>query len=199
MELDDLKQDWNKPSEHYKAPAFDLNDLLAKQTAGPLATLKAKYRLQAILLPLAAGVLGFSMMQHAILRQNALIWFIVPVLLLLALMYYRDYSVIVKIEETNAEALKISMQERIALLQRNGKQQLYLTRVILLVLIGILEATMYLQEVPDFLVWQGIALPLRLTAYIMVVFVQPYISTYFFNLSFGQYLNRLQELLNQTK
>lgn len=198
MELDDLKQDWNKSGEQYKAPAIDLNILLAKQTAGPLATLKAKYRLQAILLPLAAGVLGFSMMQHAILRQNAFIWFIVPVMLMLALMYYRDYSVIVKIEETNAESLKSSMQERIALLQRNGKQQLYLTRVILLVLISILEATMYLQEVPDFLTWQSIALPLRLTVYVLVIFIQPYISKYFFNLSFGQYINRLQGLLNQT-
>lgn len=198
MELDDLKQNWNKSSEQYKTPAFDLAHLLAKQTAGPLATLKAKYRLQAILLPLAAGVLGFSMMQHAILRQNAFIWFIVPVMLMLALMYYRDYSVIVKIEETNAESLKSSMQERIALLQRNGKQQLYLTRVILLVLISILEATMYLQEVPDFLTWQSIALPLRLTVYVLVIFIQPYVSKYFFNLSFGQYINRLQELLNQT-
>lgn len=89
MELDDLKQNCNKSSEQYKPPVIDLDELLAKQSAGPLSTLKAKYKLQAILLPVAAGVLGFSMLQYAVLRQNAFIWFIVPVMLLLALMYYR--------------------------------------------------------------------------------------------------------------
>lgn len=197
MELDDLKQNWNKSSEQYRTPVVDLDELLARQSAGPLATLKAKYKLQAILLPVAAGVLGVSMLQHAVLRQNAFIWFIVPVLLLLALLYYRDYNLIVKIEQTNAVALKTSLQERVALLQRSGKQQLYFTRIILFALICILEAAMYFQETPDFQLWRNIAFPLRLVIYALVVFVQPYLTKYFFNLHFGQYIKRLQELLDQ--
>lgn len=197
MELDDFKQDWRKSAEQIQTPNYNLNNLLASQSGGPLSALKKKYKNQVILLPIAAAFLGVVMVQKPILQQSAFIWFIIPVMLLLALMYYRDYRLILDIEQTNVNSLKSSLQENITLLNRNAKQQLHFTRIILVVFIIILEATMYYQHTADFSFWQGTLLPIRIAFYALMLFIQPYITKYFFNLSFGRYIKHLQELLDQ--
>jgi ABC-type multidrug transport system fused ATPase/permease subunit len=198
MELDDFKQDWKKSGEQFQTPEYNLNDLLISQSSGPLSALKKKYKNQVILLPLAAGLLGFIVAQKPILQQSAFIWFIIPVLLLLALMYYRDYRLVVNMEQTTTKSLKSSLQVNITLLNRNAKQQLHFTRIILVVFILILEATMYYQHTADFNFWQEVLLPIRLVFYSLMLFIQPYVTTYFFNLSFGNYITRLQQLLDQS-
>jgi ABC-type multidrug transport system fused ATPase/permease subunit len=198
MELDDFKQDWKKSGEQFQTPHYNLNDLLVSQSSGPLSALKKKYKNQMILLPLAAGLLGFVVAQKPILQQSAFIWFIIPVLLLLALMYYRDYRLVVNMEQTTTESLKNSLRVNITLLNRNAKQQLHFTRIILVVFILILEATMYYQHTVDFNFWQEVLLPIRLVLYLLMLFIQPYVTTYFFNLSFGNYITRLQQLLDQS-
>jgi len=197
MELDDFKQDWKKSGEQLQTPQYNLNDLLVSHSSGPLNALKKKYKTQVILLPLAAGLLGFVMAQKPILQQSAFIWFIIPVLLLLALMYYRDYRLIVNMEQTTTDSIKNSLEVNVALLNQNAKQQLHFTRVILVIFILILEATMYYQHPADFNFWQGVLLPIRLAFYALMLFIQPYITKYFFNLSFGQYIKHLENLLDQ--
>lgn len=197
MELDDFKQDWKKSGEQLQTPDYNLNDLLVSRSSGPLSALKKKYKNQVILLPLAAGLLGFVMAQKPILQQSAFIWFIIPVLLLLALMYYRDYRLIVNMEQTTTDSIKNSLQVNVNLLNRNAEQQLHFTRIILVGFVLILEATMYYQHTADFNFWREVLLPIRLALYALILFVQPYITKYFFKLSFGNYINRLQELFDQ--
>ena len=197
MELDDFKQDWKKSGEQLQTPQYNINDLLVSQSSGPLSALKKKYRNQVILLPLAAGLLGFVMAQKPILQLSAFIWFIIPVLLLLAFMYYRDYRLIVNMEQTTIDSIKNSLEVNVTLLNRNAKQQMLFTRVILVIFILILEATMYYQHTVDFNFWQAIILPIRIAVYALMLFVQPYITKYFFNLSFGQYIKHLENLLDQ--
>lgn len=197
MELDDFKQDWKKSGEQYQTPHYNLNDLLVSQSSGPLSALKKKYKKQVILLPIAAGLLGLVMAQKPILQQSAFIWFIIPVLLLLAAMYYRDYRLILNMEQTNTNALRNSIQENVTLLKGNAKQQLLFTRILLVAFILILEATMYYQHTVDFNFWQAITLPIRLAIYALILLIQPYITKYFFNLSFGQYIKHLEKLLDQ--
>jgi hypothetical protein len=198
MELDDFKQDWKHSGEQLITPSYSLNDLLTKKSGNPLLALKARYKTQAILLPLTSAFLTFAMTQKLILQQSAFIWFIIPVLLLLALMYFRDYRLILNMEQTTDQSLKISIEENVRLLNQNAKQQLNFTRIILVFFVLILEATMYAQHPIDFKFWQDIVLPVRLALYAIIFFVQPYITRYFFNLSFGKYIKHLQELLSQT-
>jgi hypothetical protein len=197
MELDDLKQDWNKSTYQHKAPAYNLDKLTNTKSAGSLNTLKNKYKKQVILLPLSATFLGFVMVQKPILQQNAFIWFIIPIMFLLALMYYRDYRLVLEMEQSNTESIKNSIQKNIDLLNRNSKQQLNFTRIILLLLILILEATMYYQHPAAFDFWHTVALPIRLAFYGLIGFLQPFITKYFFNLNFGRYIQDLQTLLSQ--
>jgi hypothetical protein len=198
MELDDFKQDWKHSGEQLITPSYSLNDLLTKKSGNPLLALKARYKTQAILLPLTAAFLTFAMTQKPILQQSAFIWFIIPVLLLLALIYFRDYRLILNMERTTAQSLKVSIEENVRLLNRNAKQQLYFTRMILVFFIVILESTMYAQHPIDFKFWQETVLPVRLALYALIFFIQPYITRYFFNLSFGKYIIHLQDLLIQT-
>jgi hypothetical protein len=198
MELDDFKQDWRKADEQSHAPNYNINKLLTAQSNSALNSLKAKYRKQIILLPLAAATLGFAMTQKPILQNNAFIWLIMPLMLLLALMYYRDYRLVINMEQTTSERVKDSIQQNVVLLNRNAKQHLYFTRVLLLVFILILEVTIYYQVTTAFNFWVGTVWPIRLTIYALAVFIQPYITRFFFNKNFGQHINRLQQLLEQS-
>ena len=197
MELDDLKQDWKNAGEKLQTPTYNFNELLITRSSGPLNDLKAKYKKQMILLPLAAAVLGFAMTQKSVLQHNAFIWLIIPVLLLLALMYYRSYRLVIKMEKTTAETLKGSMQENVVLLNRNAKQHLYFTRVLLFVFIVLLEVTMYYQISTTFNFWLERLWFIRLAVYALFIFIQPHVTRFFFKKNFGQYINRLQQLLEQ--
>ncbi|MCX2430897.1 hypothetical protein [Pedobacter sp. GR22-10] len=197
MELDDLKQDWNKSTPAHKTPLYNLDELTVTKSTGAIETLKRKYKKQMILLPLAATFLGSFAVQNPVLQRNAFIWFIIPLMLLLALIYYRSYMLVAKMEQTSMESIKKSIQENIELLDRNAKQQLYFTRFILIMLILILEATMYYQHPAAFVAWSSLGLPIRLAAYTLALFLQPFITKYFFELNFGRYIQNLKSLLNQ--
>jgi len=102
-------------------------------------------------------------------------------------------------EDTTAAALKTSMEQNIKLLNRNFSQQLLFTRAILLGLILLLEAAIYLEHPAALSFWEEIALPLRLGAYMVFIVVQPYITKFFFNRIFGEYIKRLEEVLEQAR
>ena len=197
MELDDLKQDWNKSTPAHQTPPYNLDELMVTKGTGDIETLKSKYKKQMVLLPLAATFLGVFTVQNPVLQRNAFIWFIIPLMLLLALIYYRSYRLVAKMEQTSVESIKKSIQENIELLNRNAKQQLYFTRFILIMLILILEATMYYQHPAAFGAWSSLGLPVRLAAYALALFLQPFITKYFFELNFGRYIQNLKSLLDQ--
>ncbi|WP_316800188.1 hypothetical protein [Pedobacter frigidisoli] len=198
MELDDLKQDWTFSSQKYKAPTYKLGELISQKGNGSLGKLKAKYKKQMILLPLVAAFLTVAMIVKPVLQQSAFIWFIIPVALTLALMYYRDYKLIEKMEDANTESVKSSIQKNMHLLRQNARHHLIFARIFLAAFIIILEATMYFQPGNDFAFWQTIALPLRLIIYGVAGFLQPYITKYFFDYHFGKYIKDLQALSEQT-
>lgn len=197
MELDDFKEEWKKSGEQLQTPEYKLDNLLVSRSGSTLTTLKKKYKKQVFVLPLSAGFLAFVMAREPVLQESAFIWFIIPVLLFLAAMYYRDYRLILNMEQTNTDALKNSIQENVTLLNRNAKQQFLFIRMLLIALIIILEATMYYERTVDFNFWSAMNLPVRLAAYALMLFIQPYITKYFFNLSFGQYIKHLKKLLDQ--
>lgn len=198
MELDELKQNWNQSNDKLFAP-YQLDKVIASKSSGILSKLKAKYKTQAILLPLAAAFLSLAMITKPILQQNAFIWMIIPIMILLALIYYQGYTLISKMEQAYSESLKNAIQKNLSLLSLNTKKQLILIRIILVILILVLEITIYQQTTTAFNFWQDIALPVRMGVYALLILAQPYFTRYIFEFSFGRYIKELRQLLDQTE
>jgi len=198
MELDELKQNWNQSNDKF-IPPYQLDKVIASKSSGILSQLKAKYKTQAMLLPLAAAFLSLAMIYKPILQQNAFIWVIIPIMIFLAVMYYQGYRLISKMEHAYSESLKNAIQENLNLLNLNTKKQLIFIRIILVILILVLEITIYQQTTTAFNFWQDIALPVRIGVYTLLILVQPYFTRYIFELGFGRYIKNLQQLLDETE
>lgn len=196
MELDDFKQTWNNSAAQDTAPAYDLNVLLAKKSEDPLSLLKIKYRKQLILLPAAAAVLLWTNLANPAMERNVITWLAIPLLLLLAMNYYYNYRVVVKMQHSADESVKRSLETNLLILQKNGRLHLQLTSVFLIVAIAALEIALYKNLLPVYHAWAAVSIPLRVAAYAGIIVAQSYISKYYFKLHFGQYFNRLQDLLN---
>lgn len=197
MDIDDLKQEWKNNNQQNKPAGYNLNELLMQKNDSPLIALQAKYKKQFVLLPAAAGILLLTNLSNPAMRENAIIWFTIPLLLLLTFIYYRNYVLVIKMQQSAESSVKQSMEHNLAMLKKNGNQQKLLLRIIMVLFIVIVETILYYNAAAEFHFWQMIGFPFRLAAYALMLTVQPYISAYFFKLNFGQHINRLQELLDQ--
>lgn len=198
MELEDLKQNWKNSADQQVTPVYDLNTLLAKKADDPLSLLKMKYVKQLILLPAAAIVLLVSNLANPSMEQNPVIWIAIGLLLLLTVNYYYNYRVVVKMQHSAKESVKNSLETNLLTLRKNGKLHLQMTRLLLIVVIAALEIALYKHVLPVYQDWATVSVPLRITAYAVAAAIQTFLSKYFFKLHFGQYFNRLQELLDMT-
>jgi len=197
MELDDLKQHWNKADQQYTGSDYDLNQILKAKVNGPLDSLRQAYKRQLILLPLTAAFLTFSCLSHETLNYNALIWSAVLMMLILIFGYYRNLKLVRFMQQPAEHGIKQKLEEDLQVLHKNVKQELILYRIFIIVFLIALEVTMFYNLVPSYTKWHEVMLPIRLVVYAFVIILQPYITRYFFKQNYGQYISRLQELIAQ--
>lgn len=197
MELDDLKQGWKNEDQLYKRPAYDLNGILAKKADDPLNSLKMKYKKQLVVLPLVTGLLIVMGLIKPELQQSAFIWLAIVLLLLSIYNYYRNYKTVLLMQEPEDISIRERLETYLSMLQRSGTQQLQFLRLFLVLFIAALEWSLYYSLIPAYQEWQQVMIPVRITVYAVMLLIQPYLSKYFFNLNFGRYISRLQDLLDQ--
>lgn len=196
MELEDLRQNWNN-SATVNTPAYNLTELLSKKVEGPLNTLKSKYIKQLVLLPAAAIVLIVTNLAKPELRSNPIIWLVIPALLMLTYLYSRNYRLIKKMEQPSEGNLVESLDRQMRMLEANGRRNIRYARALIFLFIGAIELAMANNYMPAFDAWKHTALFIRIPAYALAVFIQPFITNHFYKLNFGQHISGLKELLSQ--
>jgi len=197
MELDDLKQNWKKADQQYKGEDYDLSKILTAKAGGPLDALRIAYKRQLIFLPATAAFLTFICLSDEALNYNAMIWSAVLMLLFLTYGYYRNYKLIQVMQQPVENGIKQKLEKDLQVLHYNVKKELILYRLFMIVFIVALEITMYYELVPSYKGWHDIIIPIRLTVYALLFVVQPYVTKYFFKQNYGQYISKLQELVDQ--
>ena len=197
MELDDLKQSWNSTGQQYQGSDYDLNKILTAKVNGPLDALKLAYKRQLVLLPATAAFLAYTCLSNEKLKYNALIWSAVLMMLFLIYGYYRNYKLVQFMQLPAEDGIKQKLENDLQVLHQNVKQELVLYKMFLCVFVIALEATMFYNLVPAYNGWHQLMLPVRVAVYALVFVAQPYITKYFFKKNYGQYINRLQELVDQ--
>lgn len=197
MELEDLKQNWESASAQYTVSAYEVNMLLARKADDPLNVLKVKYMRQLFLLPAAAAILVLTSFTGPGLQYNAVLWMAVIILLFFTYNHYRNYKVVLRMLHVADQNIVSCLEKNLAILQENGRQHLQLNGLLLVAMIISFEFTLYLHLVPSYYVWQIALLPIRIAVYAILLMLQSVISKYLFNQNFGQYIGRLQELLDQ--
>jgi hypothetical protein len=197
MELDDLKQSWNRTDQLYKEEEYNLNKILTGKVNGALDALKLVYKRQLILLPATAAFLAYTCLSNEQLKYNALIWSAVLMLLFLIYGHYRNFKLVQLMQQPAEGGIKQKLEKDLLVLHQKVRQELVLYKVFLGIFMIALEATMFYGLVPAYNEWHHIILPVRLGVYALVFVAQPYITQYFFKQHYGQYINKLQELVDQ--
>jgi len=197
MELEDFKKTWNTSLTKTTA-SYNLDELLTKNTQGPLQHLKKKYFTQAILLPVVAIFLSIVNTITPALKNRPVVWITVPVLLILTYFYYRSYALIKKMELPATTNIKSHLENQLGILQLQGKQDLLFLRGLLIFFITCLELLMFKNIVPEYNAWEQTNLWIRIVAYGILLIIQPYVSNYFYQLNFGQHISKLKDLVSQT-
>ena len=195
MELDAFKVSWNNQS-HTKSH-YNLNEILAQKVKSPIQLLKRKYLIQSILLPSVALMLTITNLVTPTLSNRPVVWIAVPVLLLLTYFYYRSYALIKKLEQPATTNIKTNLENQLKTLQLRGKQDLIFLRILLILFIAILELLMVKNLVPEYDTWEQTNFGIRIAVYAVLLLIQPYISSHFYNLNFGQHINKLKDLVSQ--
>ncbi len=197
MELDDMKQTWKNTDESFKPQAYQLTELLKSKMNTPLDNLKKKYRNQLILLPIAVVILLVTLILKPELHYNLLIWMGIFTLLLITFNEYRNYNIVSKMQEVNG-SLKQNLENYLKILEENSKAYLIAASVYLLFFIIVLEITMCYDQHQVYEGLHQINVGLRIVIYATAFILQPFISRYFFNIQYGQYIKHLRNLLDQT-
>lgn len=197
MELDDLKQSWKSSVQEYQPVDYNLDKILARKADDPLNILRRKYKRQVIALPLAILLLTGMYILMPEVRKNAMLLIGIPLLLVQTIRYYMNYKLILKMQEPGDSGVKQHLEKNLKGLQKNASQDLRLLRAVLLLYILAMEVTIHYQLVPAYQSWAEVPAAARAAVYLLLMLVQPYVSSYFFNFHFGRYISRLKELVDQ--
>jgi len=197
MEFNDLNINREKTDFQYIPSDDDLDKLIAQKSFSSLNLLKAEYKRQLIILPSIAALFFLTTLISTTAEHTILVWISIFMLLLLALIYYRNYILVLSIMKPHNSGLKNRLEEKIGLFDQYRNQQLFVLKVLFLIFILGLESTLYFKQHSAFQFLQVIILPVRMIFYLMLLIIQPYMSKYFYNINFGHHISRLYDIVNQ--
>ena len=123
MELDDLKQSWNKQSENeLKTLNNNFMEMIHNKSYGPLVTLKNKVKRHLIVFPLVVTILICLFIRKK--ELFSLLSYIIFCVFILAGFYWSNYKLIDRIQHTNS-TVKETIEKNIKALEKNFKNNLF--------------------------------------------------------------------------
>lgn len=195
MELDDLKQSWQKATERAERPNRDVQEMLQNRSEGPVAQLKRRFRKGLLLMPALVGISFFEL--HA---DNTISWLVRGYLLvfcfLMLIYFYLSYRLVSKMQNMH-ETVKANLQRQVELLKTGLKWRLLITRSMFLLYAILLEVFMYVRPNDGLSNWRAHSLPFRLCAYAGAFIAGYLISKYATNHRYKKQITYLEQLVAQ--
>jgi hypothetical protein len=196
MELDDLKQTWQK-SQLTKPSNTNIMELIQHKSYGPLAALKKAFRKQILLmiiLPAYVVLTNTDDVDHAL--KSVMLWAYIAFVLGVIVFTYYNYRIVSKMESMD-NLVKTNLEQQVNLLQTRMKWKKTGLMIALLFFILLAETVPYFQHYRMLDKWHSVAPGIRFLSYVSFLILQSFISTWVNERRYGRHLRYLKELANE--
>jgi hypothetical protein len=196
MELDDLKQLWNQaPLKTTKNT--DIMDIIKHKTYGPLASLKAVYRKQILVMcviPILLLMTNLEDLQKPL--TSVLFWSYIAfcsAMIVFARYNYRTVSNMAVMDDK----VRANLSQQINVLEKRARLEIIVLRAVLLFFIALVEIVPYFQHYRMLDKWHSLPGYARVSAYAGLILLQFFLNRKIKQRKIGRHLDYLKELVNE--
>jgi hypothetical protein len=197
MELDELKQQWQAASAHDNEGSRDVQLLLKQRGQSSLAALKKSFRKQIVLLVFVFFMI-FYQLRHKHLMTNLFFWWYLLFCVSLCVFFYVNFRIVKRLDKTD-DPLSAHLLNQVTVLEKRMRWHRIFTRVAVVVLILFAEILPYFSTESMLVKWHAVNPFIRIAVYAGFILFQYYAGKRLAVKRYGQHLERLKTLLNDTK
>ena len=196
MELDDLKQSWQKTNK-VESHDSDIIRLIQNKNYGPVAALKKAFKKQIKLMIIVPFIIFFTNIDRVDrVLTSIMFWSYIAFCIGLITFSWFNYQMVKRMESMDG-MVKANLEQQIATLQSRLKWKITGVRIALLYFILLAEVMPYFQHYSMLDKWHSLSLAVRLAAYIGFLLLQYFISTVVSHRKYGKHLLYLKQLANE--
>jgi len=198
MELDDLKKTW-KQGETKQQKTPNIMELIHQKSKGPLASLKHAFRRQMIFIAILMMVITVSNARNIETIPGYVLYYTyIAFCISLILAFYLNYRRTSKMESMD-QSVKTNLEEYVVQLEKRLKWQYMGSRIVVLLFIILVEVLPLFYHARMLDKWHSVPPLIRFSFYAVYFALVYFVSRRVKQKKFGQYVDRLKELVNTMK
>ena len=195
MELDEFRDMWAKSATQPSAINYNITELIYRDAKGPLAMLEKKFKATLYIFPFVMILFGGTFISNGV-NQSVITWLLFSILFIEFLFTLFNYITIKQIQQP-AGNVKDNLLKRVFLLQQRNHNYLYLHVGLYTLMAILLELSVYFNFDTGHNWWGQIAPVLRGAIIVAFLMSQYFIKRYSQKQMYGQYIDKLNELIGQ--
>ncbi len=195
MEIDDLKKTWDE-SFSSADPGSNIYRMILEHKS-PLMMLEKKTKLAIWIFSLAAVLFAGTFYDHSLVRQSPVMWMLSFILFTEFIFSVFNLFLIKKIQNTQGN-IRENLIKHINVLSNGFKQFLMLYISLYVLMVVLLEVSIYYQIDSLFDGWRQIAVLIRGIAYVFVIAIIYQLKRSSQHKHYGNYLVQLKTIMDQT-
>jgi hypothetical protein len=197
MELDQLRDQWNKVSATEKTSAVSLRNIIRNRNRNPFDALQRGFRQRIILLMLVLLLLVRQFSADT-LMMSPFFWCYMVLWLSVVVFHVINYRFVKTWGQMDSSVHEFLVNKVAVLRKRIALMKVY-TKVLLLVLVLVVEFLPYHGEGHMIDKWRALHPAARIGIYATFFVLQHFASRWIAQRKFGRHLDRMEELLKQAE
>lgn len=195
MELDDLKEMWNRTP--VKTKTTDIMEIIQHKSYGPLAALKRTYRKQMMLMFIIPLMLFMINSEHVDrVLSSILFWSYVAFCITMILFARYNYRIVRKMEVMDGK-VRTNLEQQITLLEKRASLEINVLRGILIFFVILVEVVPYIQHYKMLDKWHALSPGIRFGSYAALLLLQYFLNKRIREHKVGRHLAYLRTLVDE--
>jgi hypothetical protein len=194
MELDEFKEMWSRFGEQASPTNDNITEMIYRDSQGPLATFEKNTKFTLFIFPLVAVLFGGVLLSQP--QHSPTMWLLFAILFIEFLFAVFNYGIVKKIGQPQGN-VKHDLLRKIAILQNSYRLYLLLNQILYLLMAILLEIGIYYHFDSNFDSWSKINPLLRVTVYVVFLLLQYITKRRSQKEHYGQYLEKMNGLVQQ--
>ena len=195
MELDEFRDMWAKSATQPSAINYNIAELIYRDAKGPLAMLEKKFKATLYIFPFVMILFGGTFISNGV-DQSVITWLLFSILFIEFLFALFNYITVKQIQQP-AGNVKDNLLKRAFLLQQRNHNYLHLYIGLYVLMGALLELSVYFDFDTSHNWWGHFAPLLRATIIIVFLIAQYIVKRHSQKKMYGQYIDKLNELIGQ--
>ncbi len=195
MELDELRDMWAKSATQPSVINYNITELIYRDAKGPLAILEKKFKAALYIFPFVVLLFGGTFISNGT-TQSVIMWLLFSILFIEFLFSLFNYITVKQIQQP-AGNIKENLLKRVFLLQQRNHNYMYLHVGLYTLMAALLELSVYFNFDASHNWWGHIAPVPRVAIIVAFLTAQYFIKRQSQRQMYGQYIDKLNELIGQ--